>query len=417
MSKIKVTLTPEPHAFQKQALTFASLKNTECTNLFLCAGRRSGKSLLGKWIVLINILQYKNINILWVSPSDRQCVSAFNSIYEALKELDAITDSTRTNGKYFIKTITNSKVEFVSAGSDNNLRGDGENEIIHIYDEFCFMDEKTIQEVLFPRSLTHGRKKIYLTTPNSANLFSYKLYQKGLDPNNINYKTLHWNYTSNPLIEQKDIDELKQVMTDASFRQEINAEWVSTSSVFPFVDELTNYTLSDTVDLNKNYYGGIDLGIIDYTVISIFSEDGNQIYIDRFHNSTTTEIIQRIAFVYDKFKPKEIFIEENNIGVAIIESLKYEQGIYSIFPFPTTNRSKEQIITNLAVAMQNKSVRLSDYEPLNKELKEFVQKQLESGRWQYFGSGSNDDTVIATALSFACFQKYNRRGSFSYKFI
>jgi len=362
-------------------------------------------------------LQYKNINILWVSPSDKQAVEAFTSIYNALESMGVITDSTKTNGRYYVQINTNSRVDFVSSGSRDNLRGGGENEVIQIYDEFCFMDEAIIQEVLFPRSLTHGRKKIYLTTPNSANLFSYKIYQKGLEQNQKEYKTLHWNYKANPLIQEKDIEELKLIMTDASFRQEVIAEWVSTASVFPFVDELTNYTITDTVDLSKNYYGGVDLATAgDYTVISLFDDSGNQVYINRFNNSTTTEIIHKIAYVYDRYKPKDIYIEENNIGVAIIESLKYEQGIYNITPFQTTNKSKEQIITNLAVAMQKKSIRLADFEPLKKELKEFVQKQLESGRWQYFGSGANDDCPVATALSFACYQKYNRRGEFTYKF-
>lgn len=415
--KVKITLTPKPHEFQKQALTYASLKNTECTNLFLCAGRRAGKSLTGQWIVLINLLQYKNIKILWIAKADKNAVEAFDLIYKAFAEMGVITDSSQTNGRYYIQVNTNSRVDFVSIGSKDNLRGGGANEVIQIYDEFCFMDSDTCQDVVFPRSLTHGKKKIYLTTPNSANLFAYKIYQKGLEPNQKEYKTLHWNYKANPTIKEKSIEEYRLTMSDASFRQEILAEWVSTASVFPFVDELTNYTISDTVDLSKNYYGGVDLATAgDYTVISLFDEEGNQCYIDRFNNCTTTDIIHRIAYVYDKFKPKQIYIEENNIGTAIIDSLRYEQGIYSITPFQTSNKSKEQIVTNLAVAMQKKSIRLADFDPLKKELKEFVQKQMDSGKWQYFGSGANDDTVIATALSFACFQKYNRRGEFTYKF-
>ena len=79
-----------------------------------------------------------------------------------------------------------------------------------------------------------------------------------------------------------------------------------------------------------------------------------------------------------------------------------------LMKFTTTNESKERIINNMQVAIQNKTVTLLNDGTLATEMSMYEMKASQTGKKTYNAAqGYHDDCVIATLLAYDCINKGN----------
>lgn len=359
-------------------------------------GRQFGKSLLATNQLLYWILSNK-CECAWVSPVYNQANKVYEQIVTAFANTQIITK--KDSQKLKIVFCNGSMLQFFSAERYDNIRGFTFDYLV--CDEFAFMDEKAWTEVLRATVLVKGKKVLLISTPKGKNHF-YKMHQ--LDGINEQYKSFTMTSYDNPMINPSEIDDAKYTLPEMIFRQEYLAEFVDGSAML-----FNNRLLSDNKPYGKSF-AGIDLGRADdYSVLSIFNENGEQYYIERWRHSDWSSIVQNIANGLRTNNVQTALVEVNSIGDVIFEMLQKECSSYcTIEPFVTTNQSKKEIVESLIVANQNKEVKFLNVDWLDKELEMFTYEYNPKSRVIKYGatSGFHDDGVMASCLSFHAYNKY-----------
>jgi hypothetical protein len=154
---------------------------------------------------------------------------------------------------------------------------------------------------------------------------------------------------------------------------------------------------------------GVDWGTgqgQDYTAVSIFNSNNQQIYIEHFNDLDETQTIRRIVDIVKQYKPKTVQYEINGIGAIFGGLLK--KAIYAepdiettLKQFSTSNTSKNKLVNKMLIAIQNNEVQLLNDERLVNEMTTYQLETTQTGKVTYNAAkGCHDDLVIATLLAF-----------------
>jgi hypothetical protein len=307
--------------------------------------------------------------------------------------------------KLKIEFINGSTLQFFSAERYDNIRGFTFDYLI--CDEFAFMDSEAWTAVLRATILVKGKKVLLISTPNGKNHF-YQLFS--LDGINEQYKSFKMTSYDNPMIDPKEIDDARLTLPEHIFKQEYLAEFVDGgSSVFGEI----NY--SEEVKESKLFYGGLDVARADdYTVLTIFNDKGNMVFIDRWRHDSWTNIVAKAAKIIEQYNAN-VYVEVNSIGDPIFEMLKQILNNKNLVqPFVTTSKSKQDIIEQLAVANQNKEVTILPVEWLKKEFDVFTYEYNPKTRIIKYSapSGFHDDGIMSSAIGYESFKKLKLKGKY-----
>jgi hypothetical protein len=393
------------HPHPNQKLIHDSINNDPYKYYVLNIGRQFGKSLLAQNQVLFWGLNVKNAKIGWVSPIYRQAKKVFQDIEIAFANSKFI----KTNASDLeIKLPTNSIIKFFSAERYDNIRGETFDYLV--IDEFAFIDENAWTEVLRATVLVKGKKVLLISTPKGKNHF-YNLFQ--LDGVNSQYKSFKMSSYDNPIINPTEIDDAKYTLPEHVFRQEYLAEFIDGG-----YNLFSGARFANVQTRTSRHYAGVDLGRADdYTVVSIFNQNGEQIYVERWRHDTWTNIVTKVTKVLNDYNAHS-FVEVNSIGDAVYEQIR--NGLINkskIEPFVTTSKSKQDIIEQLVVACQNNEISFQDKDWLKKELDVFTYEYSPKTKSVKYTApyGFHDDGVMATAISYHALK--NMKGLGQYKTI
>jgi hypothetical protein len=338
----------------------------------------------------------------WVSPIYNQANKVYEQVIKAFSDAPGII--TRKDGqKLRIEFLNGSTIQFFSAERYDNIRGFTFDYLI--IDEFAFIDSEAWTEVLRATVLVKGKKVLLISTPKGKNHF-YQIHS--LDGTNPQYKSFSMSSYDNPLIDKREIDDAKLTLPDHIFRQEYLAEFIDgAGSIFTEI----NYKESSS---GTRFYGGLDVARADdYTVLTIFNEQGEMVFIDRWRHDSWTNIVQKVAEVILKYNANT-FIEINSIGDPIFEMLKKLVNPNLIQPFLTTSKSKQDIIEQLAVANQNKEVSMLPVEWLKKEFDVFTYEYNPKTRVIKYSApaGFHDDGIMSSAIGYEAVKKLKIKGQY-----
>jgi len=266
-----------------------------------------------------------------------------------------------------------------------------------------------------PKLLEHWNKVIrpmlidlkgdawFLSTPNGKNGF-YKLHLLGRDPANAEWKS--WTRTSydNPFLDRKELDGLRDTMTEEAYRQEILAEFLEgEGAVFR---NLTACMIAPITTPAKHadhvLVAGVDWGSQrDYTAISVGCATCRQeVARDRFNQIDFHFQRARLRTLIDTWKVTSELVELNSIGLPNFQELARE-GVKGLIGFDTTASSKPPLIQELALELEKGTVQFQPDDYWTGELEAYEVSTSKSGHKQYGapeGEDFHDDTVIARAL-------------------
>jgi len=386
--------------YEEQKKVISSLENEDIFYVTLAAGRQVGKTLLSLNIVIKWLLSKKNITLMYVSPFEAQSRKVYNQLFLSLEKTSLIKKATSSSGNIEIIMNNNSKVLFKAAAAEDSLRGETLDYLI--IDEASFIKEKVFLEVLMPMLSTKGKKVFLLSTTKGKNWF-YKYYLKGVNKEERFASHKFTSYDS-PFFSKDLLSDLKSSMSEAQFNQEIMAEFIDSATIFDNLLEQCILEEIDSPESNDSYFFGIDIGLKnDATVISIFNQKRELIKYYRYVEKEAPYIQEQIISLERIWKPKKIYIEENNQGLVIYQNIKKILS-NKIETFTTTNKSKNEIINSLIYAFQKKEIFLINDEPLKEEFSNFVLINSENSSVTKFSasSGFHDDIVMATAIAYKC---------------
>jgi len=148
------------------------------------------------------------------------------------------------------------------------------------------------------------------------------------------------------------------------------------------------------------YQMGVDLAKYqDYTVISVINlHTFEQVYLERFNQLDWNIQKAKIEAVYHRFNRPKGFIDATGVGDPIVEDLN-QRGI-NLEAYKFTEQTRTDLLKNLALKMEQRTITLLDDETLKSELSYFQYELGNNGKLKIkVPDGLHDDTVFSSALS------------------
>ena len=376
-----------------------------------CFGRQAGKSFTAMNLLLKWALEDNGSVSMWVSPVYSQAKKVFTELTNTI----AGTGLTKSINKseLTITFINGSVIYFRSGEREDTLRGYTLDYLI--VDEAAYIKDEVWNTVLRPTVLVRGKKVLFISTPKGRNWF-YNLAMRGMSDEYPQYKTFYATSFDTPFITIEELEEAKMSLPETIYKQEILAEFIDDGGeVFGSLKNCCVLDHYPNYDPSKKYYAGLDFGRQnDYTVLMILNSEGEVVEFYRERQKSWDIIISEVVSKLKKWRPV-CFAEVNSIGDVLYEQIKKQYP--SVQPFITSNDSKQNLIEDLIMGMNESKLKLPTQElntDLYKELSVFTYEYSPKSRKVKYGSptGFHDDTVISLALSFHSFKKKATYGTY-----
>jgi hypothetical protein len=299
-----------------------------------------------------------------------------------------------------ILQIKNSYIDFRSADNPENIEG-------FEYDEW-FLNEAGIilkNEYLYNNAIkpmlwtdhTHG---VIGGTPKGKGLFE-QLYNRGLDKDQVNYRSFRFTSFDNPYIPHEIIMQDMKDMPERVVKQEIYAEFLDdTGVVFRGVREICVLQPEEPKE-NHLYVIGCDLAKVqDYTVLTVYDRKNNhQVYQMRFNKLEWPFQKSKIKDLAVKFNHALVYIDSTGLGEPIYEDL-VRSGV-ACEPIHFTNEMKKQLIEKLSSWIELKNIKMLNLEETIQEFNSFTYDYSEKTGRVIYGAppGFKDDICFSHSLA------------------
>ena len=180
----------------------------------VAAGRRTGKSRLAAWMLIINALQADRGHVFYVAPTQGQ---ARDIMWQTLLELGHPVVSGSHINNLQIKLINGATISLKGADRPETMRGVSLKFLV--LDEYADMKPEVFEQILRPALADQKGGAMFIGTPIGRNHF-YDLYKYADLGDDETYKAWHYSSYDNPLLDPEEIDTAKKSMSSYAFRQE-----------------------------------------------------------------------------------------------------------------------------------------------------------------------------------------------------
>ncbi len=358
-----------------------------------CCGRRFGKTMAcANELIEFALNVSKSIN-WWVSPTYQQSMIAYRLIENALANTGLVTQELKSERR--IMLLNGSSISFKSADNFNALRGEGVNFLV--IDEAASIQREAWEQALRPTLSDKNGRALIVGTPKGRNWF-FELFARGNDPEQPEYKSYSFPTWTNPLIPQEEIEEVKRSLPSDVFRQEYEAQFLEDSAgVFRNIKECISGDFEEPT--YKSYSIGWDIAKhTDFSVLVCMDNNHHVVAFDRFNQIDYTLQLSRVEAMSRKYNAS-VLMDSTGAGDPVLEQLR-ARGI-SAEGYNLSSQSKQQLIENLAVGIEQRLLTFPQIDPLIHELQIYEYEITRAGNVRYNApSGFHDDCVIALGLAY-----------------
>lgn len=382
-------LLPQLHAAQQRVVDEARRYNV------LCCGRRFGKTQLG--IVLVARTAMLGMPAVWFAPTYKSLAESWRDMKDYLAPM--IRHKSETEHR--LELHTDGVIECWSLEKSRDS-GRGRKYARAVVDEAAMiphMNEAWTGTIL-PTLADYSGDAWFLSTPRGMDFFA-KAHAMGQDEHVPEWASWVMTTLDNPYILPEEVENLKSQMTERFFRQEIMAEFLDDAGgVFRGVGDVVEKGRSQNEPhvAGAKHFLGVDIARVqDFTVLTVMTRDGRQVYHERFNQISWERQVARIESVARAYGAT-VWMDSTGIGDPVFEAVR-RRGI-PVKGYQLTNSSKEALIDALAIAIEGRSVKLMDVPEQTTELRAY-QYELTAARNVRMNApeGMHDDCVIALALA------------------
>jgi len=215
----------------------------------VAAGRRTGKSRLAAYLLLVNALQTDRGHVFYVAPTQGQ---ARDIMWNLLLELGHdVVESSHVNNMQ-IRLINGITVSLKGADRPETMRGVSLKYLV--LDEYADMKPDVWELILRPALADLKGSALFIGTPMGRNHF-YELYKQAQLGDDPDFKAWHFTSYDNNLLEKMEIDRAKKSMSSYAFRQEFMASFEARGSEM-FKESWVKFNEEEP---RGDYYIAIDL--------------------------------------------------------------------------------------------------------------------------------------------------------------
>ena len=378
--------------------------------LTVVCSRQQGKSTV-MLVLCVQWLLQKNAKIGYVCRNNVFAETAYGDLIRIIPQM--LVKKANSQSKV-IETVFGSSIRFFSAESGNSLRGQSFHYLIN--DEFSYFKFEQTDgtdlwyHILSPTVKVKGRKCIFVSTPLGKNNRFYEMYQRGLSDEFPQYRSILKTIYDDGIIPKEDIEPTRVSMPEMAWRQEYLCEFLESAySFFSGYDQCfvpTSHTYQKTfigVDLSGNGQ--------DSTILTKINEKNE---VEQFEIlGSLDQKYQHISTLINESKNLQMCLLENNgLGTPMINEIKkLVKDKFKIREWTTSNSSKEEIMSDLAVTIAKKEIFFDELDKgLYDEFGTFVANFTKGGHLQFGAiSGKHDDRIMSLGIALRAKSDYDSR--------
>ena len=255
------------------------------------------------------------------------------------------------------------------------------------------------EENISPTLARYSGEVTFAGTPKGRNGF-WQLACLGLDPLQTRWKFFPGRSSDNPFLPREYEQLARETMTDRSFRQEILGEFLDDGGeVISGLDQVILHGVTKIEpQQGHTYRAGLDLAkSVDYSVLSIFDQDGRQCLLERWQGVPWSETIRRAVALIEPYRPL-LTVDATGVGDPIYDAIRRLWPRTEAFKF--TEQSRADLLNALVLQFEQQGLRLLDNQAQRSELEslEWVMTNRGKARLQVPNS-MHDDIIMADALA------------------
>ena len=336
----------------------------------VAAGRRTGKSRLAAYTLLVKALEPGPGQVFYVAPTQGQ---ARDIMWQTLLELGhGVIASSHINNLQ-IQLINGAIISLKGADRPETMRGVSLKHLV--MDEYADMRPEVWEQILRPALADQKGHAIFIGTPLGRNHF-YDLYQHGLKGDDDTFTSFHFTSFDNPLLDPAEIEAAKKSMSSFSFRQEFMAsfeaaggelfkeEWIKFKEDEP--DDGDYYIAVDLAGFEEEGSKGVKNKRLDNTAIAIVkaNEKGWWVASIIYGRWDVKETAKKIFDAVKKYEPVAVGIEKGIARQAVMpylsDIMKRTQTFFRVDELSHGNKKKtDRIVWSLQGRFENGYISLS----------------------------------------------------------
>lgn len=340
----------------------------------------------------------------WVAPTLKQAKIAFRRYCFGIRRNVRLPSNVR--GDLFVAnrsdmTITlfnGVQICFFSGEFPDNLYG--EDVIAAVIDEASRTRQEAYFAIRSTLTATKGPLRMIGNVKGRKNWF-YRMCRKAEGQEDLPDDQRTMIYTkitaddavAAGVLDRSEIDDAREMLPETIFRELFFAE-PGDDEGNPFGMKAIRACIVSSLSRKKARIYGIDLAKKkDWTVITGLDGDGTVCYLERFQKSWE----DTIAFAKRVCKGVKTYVDSTGVGDPVLEAMQ-KRGGGSFRGYQFTQKSKQQLMEGLAVAIQQGRIRYPDGQIVN-ELEAFEYEYTRTGVKYSAPSGMTDDCVMSLALA------------------
>ena len=336
----------------------------------VAAGRRTGKSRLAAYKLIVNALQTERGHVFYVAPTQGQ---ARDIMWQTLLEVGhPVIEGSHINNLQ-IKLINGATISLKGADRPETMRGVSLKYLV--MDEYADMKPEVWEQILRPALADQKGQALFIGTPMGRNHF-YDLYLYGSQGNDETFKSFHFTSFDNPILDAGEIESAKRNMSSFAFRQEFMASFEALGGEL-FKEDWVKF--SEDEPERGDYYIAIDLAgfedegakkvknkRLDNTAISVVkvNEDGWYVQEIIYGRWDVKETAKKIFDAVKKYEPVATGIEKGIAKQAVMpylsDIMRRTQTFFRVDELTHGNKKKtDRIVWSLQGRFENGYVKLN----------------------------------------------------------
>tara|TARA_R110000822_G_scaffold145356_1_gene284239 strand:+ start:378 stop:1631 length:1254 start_codon:yes stop_codon:yes gene_type:complete len=320
----------------------------------VAAGRRTGKSRLASYRLIVEALQSERGHVFYVAPTQGQ---ARDIMWQTMLEVGHSVIATSHVNNLQIKLINGATISLKGADRPETMRGVSLKFLV--MDEYADMKPEVWEQILRPALADLKGKAMFIGTPMGRNHF-YDLYQYGLKGEDDTFKSFHFTSFDNPLLDPDEINAAKKSMSSFSFRQEFMAsfeaaggelfkeQWIKFVEEEP--DEGDFYIAIDLAGFEEDGSRGVKNKRLDNTAMAIVkaNEKGWWVAEIVYGRWDVKETAKKVFDLVKKYEPIAVGIEKGIARQAVMpylnDIMKRTQTFFRVDELTHGNKKKSDRI-------------------------------------------------------------------------
>lgn len=286
-------------------------------------------------------------------------------------------------------------------GAEDYDKHRGTNPFDVVFDEFSEDPEQIWTAIFQPVLMENGGTATFVFTPKGKN-HSWKLLQ--LAKQNPLWFVSVKGVKDTQVFGEEELAEVRINTPQALYDQEYNVEFLEGASQFFKRIHQNTYPKDYMLSEEGEFQLGVDLAKYnDWTVLTPFNLTTFIVHAqERFNQIDYNLQKAKIEAMARRFNNAKIWPDSTGVGDPIVEDLK-ARGLNignEGEGFKFTESSRQNLLNNLAILLEQDKIKIPDDEGLITELESFQYSLNESGKIKVRApEGLHDDRVMSLALS------------------